>query len=134
MSKFNQCEKGYNKQAASAYIIYMMMGSAFKKCICSNKVEESHLRLHYMEMKQEKQLACEDRVLKQLHSLGETTLSEYSKYQAKVRFCREEEFYVVCFETGIFPVLKYYVDTAGKVWEAGKERKINPQQQCAKVC
>ena len=49
-NNYSNCEKKYDRQLAAAYAVYMMAGSAFKKCICRNPLEEGHLCLHYREM------------------------------------------------------------------------------------
>ena len=48
-NNYSNCEKKYDRQLAAAFAVYMMAGSAFKKCICRNPLEEGHLCLHYWE-------------------------------------------------------------------------------------
>ena len=46
------------------YAIYMIGGSYFKKASCSNTRLETRLRVQYMEQKQEKQAALEEKCIK----------------------------------------------------------------------
>ena len=62
MYKFN--EKTNNKQQQTAYVLYMVVGSYFHKSICSNKVMEDRLYLHYREMPLRRQCDLEKQVIK----------------------------------------------------------------------
>lgn len=62
MYKFN--EKNNNKQQQTAYVLYMIVGSYFHKSICSNKVLENQLHLHYREMPFRRQCDLEEQVIK----------------------------------------------------------------------
>ena len=61
-NNYSNCEKKYDRQLAAAFAVYMMAGSAFKKCICRNPLEEGHLCLHYREMPERLQLEAENGV------------------------------------------------------------------------
>ena len=50
-------------QKENAYILYMIVGSYFNKCICINKITECNLYLYYREMPVGKQLAREKQVI-----------------------------------------------------------------------
>ena len=64
-----------NAQKENAFILYMIVGSYFNKCICLNKITECNLYLYYREMPVGKQLAREkqviDRMERELGSLAE---------------------------------------------------------------
>ncbi len=70
-NNYSNCEKKYDRQLAAAFAVYMMAGSAFKKCICRNPLEEGHLCLHYREMPERLQLEAENAVLAGVKALGE---------------------------------------------------------------
>ena len=46
---------------ASAYIIYMMLGSYFKKAVCVSSSKESQLKIAYLEQKKDNQIKQEER-------------------------------------------------------------------------
>lgn len=64
-----------NAQKENAFILYMIVGSYFNKCICVNRSLESNLFLYYKEMPAGKQLHREkqviDRTERELGSLAE---------------------------------------------------------------
>ena len=43
-------EKTNSIQQQTAYVLYMMIGSYFNKSVCSNKLLETSLSLHYQEL------------------------------------------------------------------------------------
>ena len=55
--------KRYNAQMASAYIVYMILGSAFKRCIFASPSMEERLRLEYMKMPLEDQYEIEEKII-----------------------------------------------------------------------
>ncbi len=59
----------YNKQYATAYIIYMMVGSEYKSARFRNPVIEGKLRLEYAEMKSADQIKVEEGVIDQIPRL-----------------------------------------------------------------
>ena len=46
---------------ASAYTIYMMFGSYFKKAVCTSKIKENKLKIAYKEQKKDNQIRLEER-------------------------------------------------------------------------
>ena len=95
--------------------MYMMAGSAFKKCICRNPLEEGHLCLHYREMPERLQLEAENAVLAGVEALGERRLAAMSELFCEAVFCRRGGKYRVCFLTGGFEDLKIDIDGKGKI-------------------
>ena len=61
MLRFGSAENSCDKTLATAYIIYMMGGSAFHKCRFRSGGEEMRLRMHYMFMKSTDQLKEEEK-------------------------------------------------------------------------
>ena len=103
---FSNCERGFNRQLAAAYITYMMVGSLFEKSTCKNKSEATHLSLHYKEMPQNKQEAQENTILElATHQLGPDYLELLSGLQCEVTFKRQKNNYVILFETGLEGVI-----------------------------
>ena len=107
--------KGYNKQFAAAYIVYMMGGSYFKKCECKNKHEEKRLFLHYAEMPKQKQLNAEDGFLRKLEKLNPVFLDQMEELKSEVHFWKEDSDYNIVFQTGGFGVLECKVKENGEV-------------------
>ena len=114
-NNYSNCEKKYDRQLAAAYAVYMMAGSAFKKCICRNPLEEGHLCLHYREMPERLQLEAENAVLAGVEALGERRLAAMSELFCEAVFCRQGGKYRVCFLTGGFEDLKIDIDGKGKI-------------------
>ncbi len=52
-----------NVQKENAYILYMIVGSYFNRCICVNRLTEGNLFLYYKEMPAGKQLYREKQVI-----------------------------------------------------------------------
>lgn len=84
MKTFNSSEKGYNRQRATAYIVYMMAGSYFSSSGVTRKFP--NLYLHYAEMPREKQYQCESRVISSVEALGEGFLQKIAVLRCDVRF------------------------------------------------
>lgn len=61
MFKFGSAENSCDKTLATAYIIFMMGGSAFHRCTFRSGGEEMRLRMNYMFMKSADQLKTEER-------------------------------------------------------------------------
>ena len=96
---YGSAESSYSKQLATAYTVYMMFGSYFERCRMKNRVEETHLRMHYMSMKTNDQYKVEEKIDEQaeemLRDLKVDDLAcEVGAYYAK-------ETYHVLFRTGI---------------------------------
>lgn len=100
MKSFGSVEKGYNKQRATAYIVYMMAGSYFNPQGSSDRFK--NLYLHYAEMPREKQYDCESRVIDSMEMLGEDFLQRISllRYEVVLKTCGEE--LLLEFRTGGF--------------------------------
>lgn len=101
MANITTSEKRYNKQFAESYIVYMMVGSLFKKSICKNPNEEKHLFLHYAEMPQNKQVTQEVAILRKTHQLTLATLENLKQLYCEVSFKPDATNYVIEFSTGI---------------------------------
>ena len=50
-----------SQQELSAYVIYMILGSYFKKAVCVSTIKESQLRLAYLAQKRDNQINMEER-------------------------------------------------------------------------
>ena len=114
-NNYSNCEKKYDRQLAAAFAVYMMAGSAFKKCICRNPLEEGHLCLHYREMPERLQLEAENAVLAGVKALGERRLAAMGDLFCEAVFSRRGGKYTVCFLTGGFEDLKIDIDGKGKI-------------------
>ena len=131
------CEKGYNKQLASAYIAYMMAGSLFSKAHCSNKMEEKHLMLHYKGMPVRQQEQMEERVDRVLYrKMDSQILKNLQKESCQVKFSREGELYFVDFRIGGKNVVTAAIDGAGKIRikiQAEKKSCSIPELACGEL-
>ena len=50
-----------SQKELSAYVIYMILGSYFKKAVCVSPIKESQLRLAYLAQKRDNQINMEER-------------------------------------------------------------------------
>lgn len=50
-----------SQQELSAYVIYMILGSYFKKAVCVSTIKETQLRLAYLAQKRDNQINMEER-------------------------------------------------------------------------
>ena len=82
-NNYSNCEKKYDRQLAAAFAVYMMAGSAFKKCICRNPLEEGHLCLHYREMPERLQLEVENAVLAGVEALERDAWRQWENFSVK---------------------------------------------------
>ena len=101
MKTFNSSEKGYNKQRATAYVVYMMAGSYFSSSGVTRKFP--NLYLHYAEMPRDQQYRCESHVISGMEALGKGFLQKIATLRCDVRckFCGDDifmEFYTGGFE------------------------------------
>lgn len=115
MRTFTNQTKGYEKQFAVSYIVYMMGGSCFHKCECKNKLEEKRLFLHYAEMPNQKQIDAENRILKQIERLDLNLLRKFENMKCEAHFIRGESEYFVVFLTGGFENIKFTIRENGDV-------------------
>lgn len=100
MKTFNSTQKGYNRQYATAYIMYMMAGSYFFSCKTSYRLRNLHL--HYAEMPRQKQYDHESHAISSMEELDKDFLQRISTLRCEVicRACGEELF--MDFNTGGF--------------------------------
>lgn len=92
-------ENGYKMQFAKGYIVYMMASSYFKKAICKNKREETHLYLHYCEMPQQKQFKHEEEVIRKIENIDKRILQRFETLQCHVIFQKVGKVYTIRFLT-----------------------------------
>lgn len=50
-----------SQKELSAYVIYMILGSYFKKAVCVSTIKETQLRLAYLAQKRDNQINMEER-------------------------------------------------------------------------
>ena len=112
---YSNCEKKYNTQLATAFAVYMMAGSLFRKCVCSSQAEARHLYLHYREMPMAKQLSAEDAVLSALERQNPEWLAAMAQLQCEVRFRPLGRVYELWFDTRGFGGLGVCLDEKGRI-------------------
>ncbi len=106
-------EKVSHKQQETAYILYMIIGSYFHKTACCSKCMEESLKLYYLDMKEEKQMALEEQVIRnaeQILGFYEDTLSLLN---CRVSVIQNEGLYQLSFYTG-FEKIEAVVDSKGR--------------------
>ena len=113
-SNINQSEgNGSETQLATAYIVYMMLGSYFKSCKAQSALKVNSLYVHYTEMRVNTQLSAERRVERDFTEqfaeylpLFEDSVCEVSIYDSGDNLC-------IRFDTG-FEKLIAVVDREGQ--------------------
>ena len=113
-SNINQSEgNGSETQLATAYIIYMMLGSYFKSCKAQSTLKVNSLYVHYTEMRVNTQLSAERRIERDFTEqfaeylpLFEDSICEVSVYDSGDNLCLR-------FDTG-FEKLIAVVDREGQ--------------------
>lgn len=113
----SNCEKKFNKQMACGFAAYMMAGSLFRKCRCSNSLEARHLYLYYREMSPSWQIAAEDGILQALSKLDQKWLDMAQSLYCEARFHRNRDVYQLWFYTGGFGDLILRLDGSGRLME-----------------
>lgn len=103
MKTFNNTEKGYSKQRAMAYIVYMMAGSYFNSQGSTDRFK--NLFLHYAEMPREKQYEWESRVINSMEGLNKDFLQKIAALRYEVFFTTCDEELLMEFRTGGFESL-----------------------------
>jgi hypothetical protein len=117
---FNRGRKKYDPQAAMAYIIYMMVGSAYNRSrICSTIVEE-RLRFEYMKMPLAEQYEAEEHVISWMNQMKIT--ETVGDLRCIVYMCVDENDYLVTFET-FFGKLEFRIDRSGAAFQLRVDRK-----------
>lgn len=115
----------YNKKAAEmAYILYMIIGSYFHKCICrTDRVENSVLRC-YSKMPADKQMEKEQQVIRRFENMMEYNLSQIENMncEAFINRHRNGEFSLK-FRTS-FEQLEVFVDQEGNYQMVFYEKAI----------
>ena len=77
-----------NDQTAFEYVIYMMLGSYFKKAVCKNKLLEKKLFVQYLEQKEKKQLQMEDICIRYVEKkLMPNFPEKFWEQEVEVKFC-----------------------------------------------
>ncbi len=105
-------EKTNSIQQQTAYVLYMMIGSYFNKSVCSNKLLETSLSLHYQELPVKRQEKLECRVIQDVERELKKVLPVLAKMNCKVFIRHRDESYFLQFETG-FETVSAVVDRKG---------------------
>lgn len=124
MLRFGSAENSCDKTLATAYIIYMMGGSAFHKCCFRSGGEEMRLRMHYMFMKSTDQLKEEE---KYDRLCSEQIADDVADLNCEVIHRRGKDgSYKLLFYTGIVNYL-FIIPPRGKVLV---RRRCSPRRAC----
>ena len=105
-------EKTNSIQQQTAYALYMMVSSYFHKSICSNKLLETTLSLHYQELPVKRQEKLECRVIQDVERELKKVLPVLAEMNCKVFIRHRDETYSLEFKTG-FESVSVVVDQKG---------------------
>lgn len=92
--------KKSNAQQACAYILYMIIGSYFHKCICMSEAAALNLFLYYKEMEPNKQIQKEMEVIQYLEKHFREELNCFSDLNCEAHIIRFQNHYRIIFYTG----------------------------------
>ena len=92
-------------QKENAYILYMIVGSYFNKCICLNKITECNLYLYYREMPVGKQLAREKQVIDRTEKAIGFMADDLKDLHCQVEIRRDAEEIRLVFRTWFHTIL-----------------------------
>lgn len=92
-------------QKENAYILYMIVGSYFNKCICLNKITECNLYLYYREMPVGKQLAREKQVIERTEKAIGFMADDLKDLHCQVEIRRDAEEIRLVFRTWFHTIL-----------------------------
>ena len=98
-------------QDATAYIVYMIIGSYYTKCKAKNMMKEKALYMHYKQLGPKNQIRIErnvERIFLRMRDIVNTDLA------AEVAFSCYGDAYIVYFHTG-FQNINVYVDKEGMI-------------------
>lgn len=97
----------------SAYVIYMIMGSYFKRCTCKSKMLEKQLYLHYKDLPYGKQEKLEERIISYVEDRYADYLDHLALMDAEAYIIPQREGYEVVFEFAK-RTITFLVDKNGK--------------------
>ena len=100
-SEVKEAEKVNSIQMQMMYIIYMIVGSYFSSCKCSNHVRETNLFLYYQDMRQGDQISKESKVEREFVHNYHGYLDTFADLACEVHFEFGEKESKVVFETGL---------------------------------
>lgn len=106
-------DKTTHKQEENAYIVYMIMGSYFKKCECKSEAMETSLRLFYRDMQPAKQEKREEDVIRELDRITKDYQDELANVNCEAHIRKAGDNYKIIFSTGLENI-EAVVDKAGK--------------------
>lgn len=110
---YNFVEKVSHEQQENAYILYMIIGSYFNKCICKSKMIEMNLMIYYKEMRFGKQERKEQLVIKAVEQIFGRRKSQLADLNCEAIIARDGSDYKLVFYTGFEEVIAA-VDKNGK--------------------
>lgn len=107
---YNFVEKDTHKQQENAYILYMIIGSEFRRCICRSKEMETNLLMHYKDMKTKNQEKMEKQVIADFMKALKGFKGCLHDLNCEVIIIKKEDTYYLYFYTG----LEYVTATVDK--------------------
>ncbi len=111
IAKKNKNKPSYNKQLATAYIIFMMLGSEYYKCSFDDKNEEQRLYAKYKGMSEPEQLLLEDEILGRLEKI--TKIPGREQMACEVSTHMEGRNYCMFFKT-YFGEVEFLIEKNGR--------------------
>ena len=94
-----------NVQEENAYILYMIVGSYFNRCICVNRLTEGNLFLYYKEMPAGKQLYREKQVIDRTEKAIGFMADDLKDLHCQVEIRRDAEEIRLVFRTWFHTIL-----------------------------
>ena len=92
-------------QRENAYILYMMIGSYFRRCHCVSCGVEQNLYLYYQEMPMNRQTKAEEQVLRRFNRKFEEFSHCLEDLECKVHIRYVKDNYIIYFATGFEEII-----------------------------
>ena len=92
-------EKRNDIQKQTTYILYMILGSYFRKCNFKKKRLEETLMLYYKEMQQKKQIELEEKVIQKAEAILSGSLETIATRDCEADIYRDGPNYCLVFKT-----------------------------------
>lgn len=110
--RYSFTEKTSHRQQETAYMLYMIIGSYFHKCICRSKALEENLFLYYKELGENRQVDKERQIIRVSEGVLKDNMTDLAEMNAEAIISKVDNLYILSFYTG-FERIVVTVDDKG---------------------
>lgn len=98
--RYSFTEKTSHRQQETAYMLYMIIGSYFRRCSCRSKALEENLFLYYKELGERRQIDKERQIIRVSEGVLKDNMTDLAEMNAEVVISRADDLYILRFYTG----------------------------------